>query len=163
MNNASTAQAHKQGGFTLIELMIVVAIIGVLAAIAIPQYQNYVARSQASEALTITSAVRADIAEYYALNGKMPDNASELKAAAGEAASNDDLDISGRYVEKVRYSDKKIKATFAGEGESALEGAIMYIAPADTDNLANGWQCSWASGGSFTDGKDSWLPSGCKE
>ncbi|GAB2728198.1 pilin [Halomonas garicola] len=162
MQNLPTSQARnlKQGGFTLIELMIVVAIIGVLAAIAIPQYQNYVARSQASEALTITSGVRADIAEYYALNGKMPDSASKLKAAAGEAASNNDLDISGRYVEKVRYSDKKIKATFADE--SALKGAIMYVAPA-ADNLANGWECSWASGGSFTDGKDSWLPSGCKE
>lgn len=59
----------KQGGFTLIELMIVVAIIGVLASIAVPQYQNYVGRAQAAEAFTATAGIRTDIAVYYAENG----------------------------------------------------------------------------------------------
>ncbi|MED5557478.1 MAG: pilin, partial [Pseudomonadota bacterium] len=63
----------KQGGFTLIELMIVVAIIGVLASIAVPQYQNYTARAQASEGLSITAGLRADIAEQYSLRGEMPE------------------------------------------------------------------------------------------
>ena len=64
----------KQGGFTLIELMIVVAIIGVLASIAVPQYQNYTARAQASEGLSVTAGLRADIAEQYSLRGKMPES-----------------------------------------------------------------------------------------
>ena len=62
----------KQKGFTLIELMIVVAIIGVLAAIAIPQYQNYVARAQVAEAFSLFTVVKTGYAEYYSVHGTLP-------------------------------------------------------------------------------------------
>nr|ADI23793.1 Tfp pilus assembly protein, major pilin PilA [uncultured gamma proteobacterium HF4000_47G05] len=82
-------------GFTLIELMIVVAIIGVLAAIAIPQYQNYVARAQASEAFSLASGAKTAVAEYFMLNGTFP-------ADNGTAGLSEATDISGNYVESVR-------------------------------------------------------------
>lgn len=100
----------KQGGFTLIELMIVVAIIGVLASLAVPQYQNYTARAQASEGLTITGGLRSDIAERYALEGGMP------AASTDFGFSN----AAGRYVSSVSYTDPDIEVVF--ETDSALRG-----------------------------------------
>ena len=71
MNNLRTIK--KQGGFTLIELMIVIAIIAILAAIALPAYQNYIKRTQVSEVITAASGARTDIAEFVASNGVLPD------------------------------------------------------------------------------------------
>lgn len=148
----------KQGGFTLIELMIVVAIIGVLASIAVPQYQNYTARAQASEGLSVTAGVRADIAEQYSLRGSMP-TAAQLGIGDDET-----LDIAGRYVASVDYNSPDIEVTFSSE--SALNGAVMEVTPvADggddgAANPGNGWTCSWEDG---TDAQENWLPAGCRE
>jgi type IV pilus assembly protein PilA len=129
--------------------MIVVAIIGVLASIAIPQYQNYTARAQASEALTITSGVRTDIAEKYSLTGSMP----------GEN-DVDTTDMSGRYVDTVSYADSAISVTF--KEDSAIGTKVMNIAPVDNNGVSpgNGWTCAWSVGSG--DANESWLPSGCK-
>lgn len=154
----------KQGGFTLIELMIVVAIIGVLASLAVPQYQNYTARAQASEGLTITGGLRADIAEQYSLRGSMPD-----------ADDIDTDDIAGRYVSGVNYTNEQLEVTFGSE--SALNEAVMIIAPkgeaagtsegASTPsqrNPGNGWSCSWDSAGEGENTpQENWLPAGCRD
>src|ERR1700677_3675390 len=71
-----------QKGFTLIELMIVIAIIGILAAIAIPAYQNYTIRSQVTEGLSLADGWKTSISEYYAQNGKFPSGAAVAPTAA---------------------------------------------------------------------------------
>ena len=69
---------HLQKGFTLIELMIVVAIIGILAAVAIPAYQDYIARSQVSEAVSLMGSAKTPLAEYFADKGTWPTAISDV-------------------------------------------------------------------------------------
>lgn len=88
----------KNRGFTLIELMIVVAIIGVLASIAIPQYQNYTARAQVSEALSVLSGVKARLAEEYAFEGTF-DNISEDEKEKIEGLVTNTRYVNGEGIE----------------------------------------------------------------
>ena len=85
MQNLRTMK--KQGGFTLIELMIVVAIIAILAAIALPAYQNYVIRTQVSEVITAASGSRTDIAEFVASNGNLPPATYVVQSATSDFVS----------------------------------------------------------------------------
>jgi len=142
----------KQGGFTLIELMIVVAIIGVLASIAVPQYQNYTARAQASEGLSVTAGMRADIAEQYSLTGGFPktESVESLESTAG------------RYVDTAKYervgegdsASGVITVTF--QDSSALGDKTMQIS---SDNPQEGWTCSATGTNSIGENR---LPAGCR-
>lgn len=108
---------HAQKGFTLIELMIVVAIIGILAAVAIPAYQDYIARSQASEGATLLAGMKTPIAEYYLSNGAVPS-----MAQLGNTTS------AGKYVASVNYDGTDTyTANFKGAGSvsAALAGASL--------------------------------------
>ena len=84
-----------QQGFTLIELMIVIAIIGILAAIAIPAYQNYTIRSQVTEGLSLADGWKTSISEYYAQNGSFPSSSSTAGGAGTIAVSGASV---GKYV-----------------------------------------------------------------
>ena len=90
-----------QKGFTLIELMIVVAIIGILAAIAIPAYQNYTMRAQVTEGLNLADGWKTAVAEYYAQNWRVSDHCASL-TTAGLVAST------GKYVTSVTSNNGKI-------------------------------------------------------
>ena len=140
---------RKQQGFTLIELMIVVAIIGILAAIALPAYQDYVARSQMSEAMTLASGARTAVTEVYDQTGVFP----TTNAAAGLSQA---ISITGTYVLSVGVGENGvITATMRPEGVSAgIQGETLELTPTD-----EGGSVSWACTGS-ADNK--YLPQACR-
>lgn len=129
---------HKQQGFTLIELMIVVAIIGILAAIAIPAYQDYIARSQVSEALNLAGGQKTTVAELYTQQGVLT-NADSGSNGIPLATS-----IAGTYVSQVAVADGVITATFkpAGSVAGGLEGNTIVLTPDTSSGGSIVWNCS---------------------
>ncbi|HFC7176470.1 TPA: pilin [Neisseria meningitidis] len=99
-----------QKGFTLIELMIVIAIVGILAAVALPAYQDYTARAQVSEAILLAEGQKSAVTEYYLNHGIWPSDNS----AAGVASSASD--IKGKYVQSVTVANGVITATMLSSG-----------------------------------------------
>ncbi|EMS5768729.1 pilin [Neisseria gonorrhoeae] len=98
-----------QKGFTLIELMIVIAIVGILAAVALPAYQDYTARAQVSEAILLAEGQKSAVTEYYPNNGKWPkDNGSAGVASASK--------IIGKYVKEVKVENGVVTAQMASTG-----------------------------------------------
>jgi type IV pilus assembly protein PilA len=131
-----------QKGFTLIELMIVVAIIGILAAIAIPAYQDYTVRSQVTEGLNLASALQTGVAESFANTGTWPAN---ITAAGGTAGSLP----SGKYVNNVDVTNGTItvvygNATVTGPGGQAnanILNATLSLQPVLSPNNDVVWAC----------------------
>ncbi|HEZ5461665.1 TPA: pilin [Neisseria meningitidis] len=98
-----------QKGFTLIELMIVIAIVGILAAVALPAYQDYTARAQVSEAILLAEGQKSAVTEYYLNHGIWPANNS----SAGVATS---ANIKGKYVKEVEVKNGVVTATMLSSG-----------------------------------------------
>ena len=138
----------KQSGFTLIELMIVVAIIGILAAIALPAYQDYTKRSHVSEGLSLAGAAKTAVAEYYSSLGLLPDS----NANAGLAAATD---INGNAVTSVTVSSGLITVLY---NEKVENNSTLAVSPT---TAAGGikWRCK---AGSANPVQTKYLPASCR-
>ena len=135
---------HIQKGFTLIELMIVIAIIGILAAIAIPAYQNYTIRSQVTEGLFLADGWKASISEYYAQNGSFPSTSSSTGGAGTILVSGASV---GKYVSGIAVAaGGDIIVTYSGsQANTKINGLVLGLYPGlDTNNDVI-WVCGTAT------------------
>jgi|SRR5690554_1453404 len=130
LNTRSTQQ-----GFSLIELMIVVAIIGILAAVAIPAYQGYVARAQASEATSLLSGLRSQIIEVHLNSGACPDFS---QFAPGQVM------LKGKYVESISSDAANClyTAKFVSQGINVRLQGVTLTMQYNTQNQLMQWSCT---------------------
>jgi type IV pilus assembly protein PilA len=130
-----------QKGFTLIELMIVIAIIGILAAIAIPAYQNYIIRSQVTEGLTLADTLKTEVGEFYSEHGTLPAGVSAAGSPTTVALPNV---ISGKYVSAITVgAGGQVQITYAGAQANAklIAAPLLDITPGVTLNGDLVWMC----------------------
>jgi type IV pilus assembly protein PilA len=165
----SFEMTRLQKGFTLIELMIVVAIIGILAAIAIPAYQDYTIRAQVSEGLNLAAAAKAAVAETFLNRGTAPAN----RTVAGMSANA--TDTSGKYVTQVAVLNGVITVTYGNEANAQILNDTLTLTPYTTPDQSVAWRCAAApqpnattvmSGATYVAGtlanESRYLPAACR-
>ncbi|MBX9296170.1 pilin [Chromobacterium piscinae] len=151
---------HKQQGFTLIELMIVVAIVGILAAIAIPAYQDYTKRARVSEGLSLADAAKTAVTEYYATNNAWASGTSPFNTTYGLAAS-----IVGNSVSSINVlANGVVQITY---NATVSNGALVDLVPTVTSGTVQ-WYCTYTGSGTTAIASASqlsanWVPSTCRQ
>jgi type IV pilus assembly protein PilA len=124
-----------QQGFTLIELMIVVAIIGILAAIAIPAYQDYTIRAQVSEGMSLAAAAKAAVALDFLNEGAAPVNRTD----AGMTATP--TDTQGKYVASVTVTNGAIIMAYGNDANAQIDTETLGLTPYESGDLSVVWKC----------------------
>lgn len=142
-------QSHKQEAFTLVEIMIVIAIIGILAMIAIPAYNDFTVRSKVSEGFTLASNAKTSVMEYYLTEGSWPSNNS----VAGMPSADQ---IKGEFVKSVAVDGDQIIVTFGEQaGDNLANHSLLMTAK---DNVGS---ITWSCQGKNIDNK--FLPPNCRD
>ena len=138
-----------QHGFTLIELMIVVAIIGILALLAIPAYQTYSIRAQIAEGLNLTAPLKTAVASFHSVNGTFPiDNADAALQVAGNYV--------GKYVDSISVNGAAILIQYGNDANVQISGQTVTLTATNNEGSVS-WTC--ASGGYIL---EIYLPSSCR-
>lgn len=164
-----------QKGFTLIELMIVVAIIGILAAVALPAYQDYTIRAQVSEGLSLTGGLKTAIGDFFAAKGTWPaDNAEAIcgvTPAPATCLGTAPTDNKGNYVSEIGVLTGGIQVTFGNKANAKIAAKTLAVIPG-ADAAGNvSWICGTAAtpGGvtkavsaAATNTDPRYLPTSCK-
>jgi|SRR5690625_204172 len=128
----------NESGFTLIELMIVVAILAILMAIAIPAYQDYTIRAQVTEGMNLAGGAKSAIWDYWSSKGKFPDGNAE-------AGMPDADSITGEYVSEVEIDeDGRITVTFGADGanKAIKDKTLILKALGTADDASMAWSCN---------------------
>ncbi len=141
-----------QQGFTLIELMIVVAIIGILAAVAIPAYQDYTARAQVSEGVSLAAGLKSTVSDIWSTEGTL------TGATSGSKGLPNSNEVTGSYVDNVAVSNGVITVTMKSTGvSSGIQGATFELSP-----VTGGGSMIWNCGVGSTTMDAKYLPSNCR-
>lgn len=156
----------RRNGFTLIELMVVVSIIGILASVAIPSYQTYTARAQVSEALVIADELKVQIKEFYKYKGAFPSSNVEAGIPAAKY-------LIGNYVTSIELKSGALHMTMGNKIHKDLQGKVLTLRPAvviGSPSSPFSWVCGRASvvtgmlavGDNLTTVDDVYLPMACR-
>lgn len=135
-----SSRREHSGGFTLIELMIVIAIIGILASLAISAYQTYTVRAQVTEGLNMADGAKVPIVDAYTNSGTAPAD----RTASG--MSPNATDTNGNYVSAVAVTNGRVDITFGGpRAHQAIFGRTLSVTPYETNGNTVVWRCGNAA------------------